>query len=126
MNATMKKDPFSLPIPYEVLNTMARCETYWFLDGYYGSHQVSIALKDNIRQHLSQIGSVYLEGDFFGVNNRPPTFQRVVTKAFREYLYNFMNIFLEDFTIYCGMEIHLQKFRLCFQQCKEYKISLNP
>jgi len=28
VNATMKKDPFSFPITYEVLNTMARCEAY--------------------------------------------------------------------------------------------------
>jgi len=63
---------------------------------------------------------------FFGMKNGPPTFQRVVTKAFREYLDKFMKIFLDDFTIYCGMETHLQKLKLCFQKCKEYKISLNP
>jgi hypothetical protein len=37
-----------------------------------------------------------------------------------------MKIFLDDFTIYSDMESHLMKLRLCFQKCKEYRISLNP
>jgi hypothetical protein len=31
----------------------------------------------------------------FGVKNEPPTYQKVVTKAFKEYLDNFMKIFLD-------------------------------
>ncbi len=61
----------------------------------------------------------------FGVKNGPPTYQRAVTKTFREYLDNFMKIFLDDFTVYNDMESHSQKLRLCFQKCKEYGISLN-
>jgi hypothetical protein len=37
-----------------------------------------------------------------------------------------MKIFLDDFTMYSDMESHMQKFRLCFQKCSEYGISLNP
>ncbi len=36
-----------------------------------------------------------------------------------------MKIFLDDFTFYSDMESHLMKFRLCFQNCREYKINLN-
>jgi hypothetical protein len=38
INVTTKKDPFPLPFTYEVLNTMAGCDAYSFLDGYYGYH----------------------------------------------------------------------------------------
>jgi hypothetical protein len=55
----------------------------------------------------------------FGVKNGPLTYQKVVTKALKEYLDNFMKIFLGDFTMYSDMENHLQKFRLCFQKCKK-------
>jgi hypothetical protein len=48
-----------------------------------------------------------------------------VTKTFREYLDSFMKIFLNDFMVYSDMESYLHKFRLCFQKCKEYGISLN-
>jgi hypothetical protein len=43
----------------------------------------------------------------FGVKNGPPTYHRVVTKAFKEYLDSFMKIFLDDFTMYSDMESHL-------------------
>jgi hypothetical protein len=62
----------------------------------------------------------------FGVKNGHLTYHRVMTKAFREYLDSFMKIFLHDFTMYSDMESHLQKFRLCFQTCREYGINLNP
>jgi hypothetical protein len=52
----------------------------------------------------------------FGVKNGPPTYQKVVTKALREYLDSFMKISLDDFMVYSDTESHLQKFRLCFQK----------
>jgi hypothetical protein len=42
LKATMKKDPFPLPFTDEVLNKMAWCEAYSFLDGYSKYHQISI------------------------------------------------------------------------------------
>jgi hypothetical protein len=62
----------------------------------------------------------------FGVKNGPPTYQRVVTKAFREYIDVFMKIFLDDFTIFNDLSTHLEKLNKCFLKCKEYGISLNP
>ncbi len=62
----------------------------------------------------------------FGVKNGPPTFQIIVGKTFREYLDEFMEIFLDDFMVYSDMENHLMKFTPCFQKCREYKINFNP
>jgi len=61
----------------------------------------------------------------FGVKNGSPTYQKTITKAFKEYLDNFMKIFLDDFIVYNDMESHLQKLKLCFQKYKDYGISLN-
>jgi hypothetical protein len=36
----------------------------------------------------------------FGVKNGPPTYQRITTKLFCEYIDVFMIIFLDDFTIF--------------------------
>jgi HKD family nuclease len=36
-----------------------------------------------------------------------------------------MKFFLDNFTIYNDMDIHLQKLKLCFQKCKEFGISMN-
>jgi hypothetical protein len=61
----------------------------------------------------------------FWVKNEPPTYQKVVTKAFREYIDVFMKIFLDDFTIFSDLYTHLKKLRKCFIKCKKYGISLN-
>jgi Holliday junction resolvase RusA-like endonuclease len=43
----------------------------------------------------------------FGMKNRPPTYQKAITKTFREYLDNFMKTFLDDFTMYSDMDNQL-------------------
>ncbi len=50
----------------------------------------------------------------FGVKNGPPTFQRIVSRTFKEYLNQFMKIFLDDFMVYNDMESHLMKFIFYF------------
>jgi hypothetical protein len=51
---------------------------------------------------------VYLEGDVFWLmKNGPPTFHRVFSKTFREYMDNFMKIFLDNFIIYNDTNTHL-------------------
>jgi hypothetical protein len=42
----------------------------------------------------------------FGVKNGPPTYQKVVTNAFRKYLDNFMKTILDDFTVDSDMNSH--------------------
>jgi hypothetical protein len=49
LNVTTKKDPYSLPFTNEMLNIVARYETYYFLDGYSGYHQISIVLEDRYK-----------------------------------------------------------------------------
>jgi hypothetical protein len=62
----------------------------------------------------------------FGIKNGPLIYQRVVIKAFKDYLDKFTKIYLDNFIVYNDMDIHLHKLKLCFQKCKEFKISLNP
>jgi hypothetical protein len=61
----------------------------------------------------------------FGVKYGPPTYQRAVTKAFHEYIDVFMEIFLDDFIVYCDLSTHLEKLKKCFLKCREYGINLN-
>jgi hypothetical protein len=43
----------------------------------------------------------------FGVKHGPPTYQRAVTKTFREYIDVFMKIFLDDFMVFNDLWFHL-------------------
>ncbi len=62
----------------------------------------------------------------FGIKNGPPTYQRVVSRALKDYQDKFLKIFLDDFITYNDMDTHLHKLKLCFHKCKEFGISWNP
>jgi hypothetical protein len=62
----------------------------------------------------------------FGVKNGLPTYQRVVTKAFHEYIDLFMKIFLDDHTIFSDLSTHIKKLIKCFLKCRKFGVNFNP
>ncbi len=127
LNAAPKKDPYPLPFTNEVLNTIAGHDAYSFLDGYSKYHQIFIALKDTYKTtFVIDWGAFTWVVMFFRVKNGPPTYQRVVSRVFKDYLRKFMNYFLDDCTVHSDMDTYMYKLKLCFQKCKEFGINLNP
>jgi hypothetical protein len=53
----------------------------------------------------------------FGLCNALTTFQRAMTKGFQEYIGEFMQVFLDDFTIYGDVANHLHLLEKCFCWC---------
>lgn len=126
LNATTKKDPY-LPFTKEVLDMVAGHEMYSFLTGFLGYHQIMIALENWYKTtFITDWGAFVWVIMLFGLKNDPPTYQRVVNMAFREYLGILMNLFLDDFNVFSDKNTHLQKLRLCFDRCCEFNIIFNP
>jgi len=127
-NATTKKNPYSLPFANEVFNIIVGHDAYSFLDGYFGYHHISITLEDIYKTMFVTNWRTFIWVVIpFGVkNNGPPTYHKVVSRSFKYYLDIFMKIFLYDFIMYNDVDIHLVKFKLCFQKCKIFWINLNP
>jgi len=50
----------------------------------------------------------------FRVKNGPFTYQKAITKAFREYIDVFMKIFLDDCTVFNDLSNHLKKNQKVF------------
>jgi len=46
LNVITKNNPYPLPFIDEVINTIVGHEVYTFMDGFFGYHQISIALED--------------------------------------------------------------------------------
>ncbi len=53
----------------------------------------------------------------FGFKNALPTYQNVVSKAFKDYL--------DDFMVFCDLDTHLSKLWKCFEKCRKYEINLS-
>ncbi len=95
LNKVTKKYPYPLPFFDGVLNTITRYETYSFLDGYSGYHQIFIAHDDRYKATFAtDWGAFVWILISFGVKNGPPTFQIVISRTFKEYLDQVMKIFL--------------------------------
>jgi hypothetical protein len=81
LNVATKKDPYPLPFIDEMLNRVAWYQTYFFLDGYSGYHQIFIA-----PEGIYKIAFVIDWGAFiwkvmpFGIKIGPPTYKKMLLK----------------------------------------------
>ncbi len=55
----------------------------------------------------------------FGLKNAPPSYQRIVSMAFKEYLGIFMKLFMDNFNVFNDRNTHLQKLHLLFWQVSQ-------
>jgi hypothetical protein len=54
----------------------------------------------------------------FGLCNVLATFQKVVTKTFKEYLNKFMQVFLNNFNVYESKKDHLGQLQKRLKECR--------
>ncbi len=102
-------------------------EMYSFMDGYSGYSQVKMSKEDKEKMtFISKWGAYEYNVNMpFGLCNVPSTFQKVVTKTFKKYL-KFMQVFLDDFSLYSDKNDHLDQLQKCLEECKRNGISHNP
>jgi hypothetical protein len=94
LKVATKKDPYPLPFTNEFLNIIVGYEAYFFSNGYSEYHQISITLEDRYKTtFVTNRGAFIWKVMSFRVKNGPRTYQRTITKTFKEYLDNFMKIF---------------------------------
>ncbi|KAL3692579.1 hypothetical protein R1sor_006230 [Riccia sorocarpa] len=73
-------------------------------------HAVSIATEDHNKTAFITPWSAYAYSRIpFGLNGAPATFQRLVIETFSEYIGDFMEAFLDDFTVYGPDKKHLEQ-----------------
>jgi hypothetical protein len=62
----------------------------------------------------------------FGLCNAPGTFQRLMMDIFWDFLKHFLEVFINDFAVYCECSGHLGFLRQTFQRCRETGLKLHP
>ena len=62
----------------------------------------------------------------FGLKMTSTTFQWIITEIFYDYIPAFMQVFLDDFTVYGQQLEHLTQLQLCLDRCRQARLSLNP
>jgi hypothetical protein len=61
----------------------------------------------------------------FGLKNAPAIFSRVVIAAFKEFIHQFLEVYLDDWTVYSLLKNHMDVLCLMLEQCRQCQISLN-
>jgi hypothetical protein len=61
----------------------------------------------------------------FGLKNAPTIFSRVVIVVFKKFIHQFLEVYLDDWTIYSLLKDHVAVLRMMLERCKQCQISLN-
>ena len=116
LNTATKKDPYPLPFTNKVLDTVIGYAAYSFIDYFSGYHQVHFHENDRYKTaFITEWGAYVWVVMPFGLKNAPPTYQRIINQIFKDYLNDFMKLFLDDFSVYNDITTHLLKLRLIFE-----------
>ena len=127
LNTATRKDHFPLPFIDQMLDRLARHLHFCFLDGYSGYNQIAIAPEDQEKTTFTcPFGTFAFRRMPFGLCNAPGTFQRCMMSIFSDLAEEFMEIFMDDFTVYgSNFEKCLHNLGTVLQRCKDKNLSLN-
>jgi hypothetical protein len=126
MNYACVHDLFPTPFSDEVLDHVVGKESYLFIDGFAGYHQVIIAKEDkNNTTFITEWGSFAYNVIAFGLKNSPSIFSRIVIESFQEFIHKFVEVYMNDWIVYNLLKDQVGLLRLIFDRCHEFQISLN-
>ncbi|XP_024014048.1 uncharacterized protein LOC112088123 [Eutrema salsugineum] len=127
LNAATRKDHFPLPFIDQMLERLAKYPYYCFFDGYSGVFQIPIHPDDQEKTTFTcPYGTFAYRRMPFGLCNAPATFQRCMMAIFTDMIEDFMEVFMDDFSVY-GSSFKDCLDNLCkvLARCEEKHLVLN-
>ncbi|GJS74840.1 reverse transcriptase domain-containing protein [Tanacetum coccineum] len=108
LNDATRKDHFPLPFIDQMLERLYGNEYYCFLDGFSGFFKIPISPEDQEKTTFTcPYGTFAYRRMPFGLCNAPATFQRCMTKIFHDMVEDFMEVFMDDFSVF-GFDIEIK------------------
>ncbi|GKC37813.1 DNA-directed DNA polymerase [Tanacetum coccineum] len=116
LNDATRKYHFPLPFIDQMLKHLCGNEYYCFLEGFSGFYQIPIALEDQEKTTFTcPYGTFAYRQMPFGLCNPPATFQRCMTAIFHDMVEDFMEVFMDDFSVFGN------SFDCCLANCWDSK-----
>jgi hypothetical protein len=114
LNKATIKNQYPLPRIDDLFDQMKGATVFSKIDLRSGYHQLRIKKDDvpktTFRMRFENYKFVVLS---FGLTNAPGIFMSLINRVFREYLYKFVQVFIDDILIYSRMtEEHDKNLRL--------------
>jgi hypothetical protein len=110
------------------------CKDFSFTSKYHELERVLQNIKELIfisnhdkrkTTFITEWGSFAYNVMPFGLKNAPIVFSKIVIAAFREFIHKFIEVYMDDWTIYILLKEHVALLRLMFDRYRELQISLN-
>ncbi|XP_022889062.1 uncharacterized protein LOC111404494 [Olea europaea var. sylvestris] len=127
LKATTRKYHFPFPFIDQMLERLASHSHYCFLNGYSGYNQIPVAPDDQEKTTFTcPYGTFTYCRMPFGLYNALATFQRCMMAIFLDMVEKFIEIFIDDFSIFgSSFDECLEHLNMVFQRCKEINLVLN-
>ncbi|GJX50259.1 reverse transcriptase domain-containing protein [Tanacetum coccineum] len=127
LNDATQKDHFPLPFIDQMLERLCGNEYYYFLDGFSGFFQIPIAPEDQEKTMFTCPYSTFAYRRMpFGLCNAPATFQRCMTTIFHDMVEDFMEVFMDDFSVFGNsFDCCLANLDRMLARCEETNLVLN-
>ena len=110
-----------------MLDRLAGKPYYCFLDGYSDYNQIAIALEDQQKTTFTcPYGTYAFRRMPFGLCNAPATFQRCMMAIFSDMVEDFLEIFMDDFSVFgSSFGNCLDNLEKMLTRCEETDLVLN-
>ena len=124
LNSVTKTDAYPLPRIDELLEKYQIAKWFTSMDLASGFHQVEMAEEDKEKTAFVCSEGLYEFNVMpFGLKNAPGTFQRLMDKVLKDYIGEFVEVYVDDIMIYSkNLEDHIMHIEKVLQKLKEYNL----
>ena len=127
LNKACPKDSFPMPKIDQLVDSAAGHERMSFLDAYSGYHQIPLfGLDQEATAFVTTLGLYCYKVMPFGLKNAGATYQRLVTKMFRNEIGKSVEVYVDDMLVKSKLGAdHISDLDKTFQILRHYKMKLN-
>ena len=129
LNEATVKDAFPIPKIHQTFDALNGQKYFSSLDLASGYWQAPVAEEDRHKTAFVNPDGGFYEYVMmpFGLSNAPGTFQRLMNGLFREHLWKWALVFLDDVLVYSKCEEdHFSHLKATFQLLREADLKLKP
>jgi hypothetical protein len=127
LNQAYPKDLFPLPKIDQLVDATTGHDWMSFLDAFQGYHQISLSTEDREKTaFITPLGVYCYKVIPFGLKNAGATYQRMVTKMFKDQIGKTIEIYIDDMVMKSkSSQSHLEDLTETFRTLRLHKLRLN-
>jgi hypothetical protein len=124
LNQACPKDPFPLPKIDQLVDATAGHDRMSFLDAFQGYHQIALSPEDREKTaFITPLGIYCYKVMPFGLKNTGATYQRMVTRMFKDQIGKTMEIYIDDMVVKSKLpQNHLEDLTETFRILRLHKL----